>query len=306
MNELRALDLRHLRYHVALDEEKHFTRAAARVGIAQPPFSQQISQLEKIIGARLIERRPQVRLTAAGERLAAGARIILRELAETVAAARRLAEGVEGELRLGFAGSTLASFLPSVIRRFRAERPNVALVLREIASALQPDAILAGEIDIGFNRGSPNNPLIATKRIIEEALVAVLPPDHALGARTKVRLHELADYQLVMFRREVAPALFDQISPRLAQAGMNMTTALLAEEWITLVGLVAAGAGVSIAPESFQRIQWGEVRYVPLEESAEGVDVSCSWLASNSSPLVAQFLGMISDADTQPATRPTE
>ncbi|MDQ4087085.1 MAG: LysR family transcriptional regulator [Pseudomonadota bacterium] len=293
MNDLRSLDLRHLRYLVALDDEKHFTRAAARVGIAQPPFSQQIRQLEDIVGARLVERRPHVRLTAVGERLAIGARSVIRDVAETVAAARRVAEGVEGELRLGFASSTLASLLPSIIRSFRAERPQAALVLREMASALQPEAIVAGEIHIGFHRGSLTNTLISTRRIIDEELVAVLPPDHKLGTRKRVRLDELADYQLVMFRRQVAPTLFDQISPRLAQAGINMTTALLAEEWITLVGLVAAGAGVSIAPQSFQRIQWGDVKYVALEDAAGGVDVSCSWMSSNSDPLVAAFLDMV-------------
>lgn len=293
MDDLRALDLRHLRYLVALDDEKHFTRAAALVGIAQPPFSQQIRQLEEIVGAPLVERRPKVRLTAAGERLATGARSILREVTETVTAARRVAGGAEGELRLGFASSTLSSFVPSIIRRFRAERPKVALVLKEMASALQPEAILAGDIHIGLHRGASKNPLISTRRIIDEELVAVLPPDHALGARKKLRLHELADCQLVMFRRDVAPTLFDQISPRLAEAGINLTTALLAEEWITLVGLVAAGAGVSIAPRSFQRIQWGDVRYVPLEDTAGGVDVSCSWMSSNSDPLVAAFLEMI-------------
>ncbi|HYF22967.1 MAG TPA: LysR family transcriptional regulator [Caulobacteraceae bacterium] len=264
------VELRHLRYFVAVAEHLHFGRAAERLGVAQPPLSQQIQQLERIVGERLFTRRPAVRLTEAGVAFLAYARRSLEQVSQGVNAARRAASGDVGRLTIGFAASALLSPFSEVVRSYRSVRPGVELVLRELSTADQIAQLQQGRIDAGFLRMPPASASgLKFERIYREPFIAVLPPGHPLSASPSLELKALEASPFILFPREVAPSLHDQIRDLFRRAGFDPRIAVHAREWLTIVGLVEAEIGVSIVPRSFRKLGWGEVAYVPLDDVTE-------------------------------------
>lgn len=285
-------ELRYLRAFVTLAEELHFRRAAERLGIAQPPLSNQIRRLEELSGTKLFVRRPAVALTSAGEAFLAHARRALGAVDRGLAEARRAAAGEAGRLVLGFAASTLVSLVPRLARRYVEDRPDVELVLREIPSADQFEALERGEIDVGVLREPPDDRDIESTPILTEPFVAVLPRRHDLSGRKSISLHRLAGDPFVHFPRRVAPGLYDKVSQLCAIAGFTPKVRLEALEWLTIVGLVEAGVGVSLVPASFARLRWGGVRYVGLRPpTLETVTAVCI-LRARHSPLAERFLAL--------------
>lgn len=285
------LELRHLRYFVAVAEELSFSRAAERLGMAQPPLSQQIQRLEAMLGHPLFERRPRVRLTTAGEELLVTARRVLAQVDQGVEAARRAARGELGTVTVGFAASMILSVLPEAVRAFRKGFPGVTLQLRELSSAAQIEALREGRIDVAFLR----EPAAADKAlrfepIARETFVAVLPPDHPLAARERIPLAALAGEPFVHFPRAVAPWLYDRILTLCHEAGFHPRVSQEAQEWLTIVGLVEAGVGVSLVPESFRKLQWGEVAYRALDAAGGQSSILLGWRADGERPEVQAFL----------------
>jgi DNA-binding transcriptional LysR family regulator len=281
--------LRQLQYFCVLAETLHFTRAAARLGIAQPPLSQSIRALEEEIGCELIRRRPALRLTEAGAMLLEHARRILRDFESSLDEVKGVARGHGGRLRIGFASSTLAGDLPRILRLFRDEYPAVQVELRGCRSAAQGAELLAGSIDIGIMREAPDSPEIARLELSSEAFVLVAPADFTVG-RSGVRLCDLRQHEFILFPAEAAPALRRGVDRLFQEAGFQPRVAQLAREWFTIVGLVEAGGGLSIVPSSFTKLRWGDVRYVPLIGSAARTVASICHLSGNASPTVANFL----------------
>lgn len=262
---VRQPELRHFRYLIALDEERHFGRAAARVGIAQPPFSQQIIALEASLGVQLVERRPQVRLTPSGEVFVETGRRLLAAVSDCVADTQRAARGEIGRVRLGFAASTLMTRLPAALSAFRRTHPHVDLDLREMPSAAQMGALADGTIDIGIAREVLEPPpLVQSAVLLREGFVAVLPGTHRLADSRRIDLYELRHEPFVMFRKQVAPTLHAMVSRLFQHGGFEPRVTVEALEWITIVGLVEAGLGVSLIPESFRKLRLGSVAYVSL------------------------------------------
>jgi DNA-binding transcriptional LysR family regulator len=285
-----GIDLRQLRQFVAVAEEGHFGRAAERLGMAQPPLSQSILRLEQQVGHPLLMRRPRVRLTAAGEVLLATARRTLAQVEAGVDAARRAARGESGRLTVGFAASVLPGVLPGIVRAYREAYPAVELRLRELATAAQADALRDGTIDIGFLRQPADDAELACEPLVREALAAVLPPGHPLGASRRVRLAALAGEPFVLFPRAVAPTLYDQVNALCAAAGFAPRVTQEAQEWLTIVGLVEAGLGVSLVPASFRRLRWGRVVYRPLTPAGAKTVVSLCWRRAELSPAATAFV----------------
>lgn len=286
-----GVELRHLRYFVAVAEELHFSRAAERLGLAQPPLSQQIKSLEESVGHALFERKPKVRLTAAGETLLEVARRVLAQVEEGMDAARRAGRGEEGKLTVGFAASILTTTLPDALRTYREQFPNVELRLRELSTAAQAAALADGSIDVGFVREAiePTADLTC-EEVAREEFVAVLPPAHPLAARTVVPLRTLRDEPFVHFPRAVAPALYDQIAGMCQRAGFRPRVVQEAREWLTIVGLVEAGLGVSLVPASFRRLAWGDVQYRPLGPPREFTTIYVCWRPASIPPTAAPLI----------------
>ena len=190
---MRGVTLKRLQYFVAVAEDLHFGRAAARLGVSQPPLSQQIQKLERAVGHELFKRKPRVALTPAGEALLAGARQSLAHLDRTIEAARRAGTGETGHIAIGFAASAMVSPLPEVIRVCRQELPDITISLRELHTVEQAEALRTGEIDLGFLRAPYLDESLVAEGEVRERFVAVLPEEHGLASRAELDLSGWAE-----------------------------------------------------------------------------------------------------------------
>lgn len=281
-------DLRQLRYFLAVAEELHFGRAAERIGIAQPPLTQQIQKLEALLGCRLFERGRPTALTEAGSALLEETRRLLPQVDRALESARRAARGETGKLHIGAPPSVMLSALPSAIRKYRGLYRAVEFTLRELSTTAIEEALRREEIDLGFLREArPAGPL--TSRVIfEEALVAVLPASHTLAARAVLTLGSLRAEPFVWFPRRLGPAFHDHLIGFCAHAGFVPNVVQQATQWQTVVSLVAAGMGVSLAPACVQRFRWRAVAYRRLRGLRTRV-FAC-WRRENPPSTVAEFL----------------
>ncbi|MCU6671435.1 LysR family transcriptional regulator [Enterobacteriaceae bacterium H4N4] len=271
------IELRHLRYFVAVAEELHFGRAAARLNISQPPLSQQIQALEQQIGARLLARTNRsVGLTAAGKQFLADSRQILGQVDEAAARAARLHHGETGELRLGFTSSApFISAVSETLSSFRRVYPDVHIQTREINTREQITPLNEGSLDLGLMRNTPLPDTLAWQCILREPLLAMIHREHPLAVKPVVTLAELAQEPFVFFDPHVGTGLYDDILGLMRRYGLAPVIAQEVGEAMTIIGLVAAGLGVSILPASFRRVQLSEMRWVPI---AEPDAVSEMWL----------------------------
>jgi DNA-binding transcriptional LysR family regulator len=266
--ENHGIELRHLRYFVAVAEHGGFRRAAEHLHVSQPPLSQQIAQLEARLGAPLLVRsRRGTGLTAAGEAFLRDARLLLADLDRAVETARRAAAGRTGLVRLGFVGSAAYPIVPDIVRAFRAAHPDVEVRLRELSTSEQLDALATGSLDVGFARSPLDEPALEVEPVATEPILAALPHGHHLAAAPEVRLEDLAAEPFVMFPRAQAPAFFDHLVNRVAVAGAVPRIAQEAREMHTIVSLVAAGLGVSLVPASVSALAFADVVYRPIAGS---------------------------------------
>jgi DNA-binding transcriptional LysR family regulator len=289
--ENESVELRQLRYFVAVAEELHFRRAAARLHISQPPLSQQIAALEEELGVRLLERtRRRVELTPAGEAFLRDARATLAELDVAVSTARAIEAGQEGVLRVGFVGSALLSIVPSTVQRFRRARPGAEIELRERSTVEQLRAVSTGIVDVGLVRPPIEaDESLHTEVVIRERTVAALPEGHPLAELRRIPLRRLAAEPLVLFPRSQAPGYHDLLIGRLAATGATPHVIQYAPEMMTIIGLVAAGIGVSPVPASVAHLAIDGVTYRPLN-GAPDTELVAVTRAAEHSPLVAAFL----------------
>ncbi|GAA4587626.1 LysR family transcriptional regulator [Planotetraspora phitsanulokensis] len=285
------LGLQQLHAFAVLAEELHFGRAAERLGIAQPPFSQQIRRLEGKVGHPLFTRGPgRVTLTPAGHELLPAARRALDEVATGLDAARRIGDGQAGRIRIGFSASLALTLLPTLLGGYRDRYPGVDVEIREMTTAPQVAALHEHLIDIGLLREPPNEPGLATETILSEEFVAVLPAAHPLAGRRVVSVTALADEPFVLLPRDAGPALHDQILGLCRDAGFEPRLGQHAVEWQTVSALVEAGFGVSLAPASIRRIRLKGVAYRRIEPDAARTAVAMAWRRDDPNPLVARFL----------------
>ena len=271
------IELRHLRYFIAVAEELHFGHAAARLNISQPPLSQQIQILEQQIGARLFARTNRsVSLTEAGRQFLADSRQILSQVDDAAARAARLHHGETGELRIGFTSS--APFIKAVsdtLSTFRRRYPDVHIQTRETNTREQIVPLNEGALNLGLMRNTQLPDTLVWERVLREPLLAMVPRDHPLASQPRVSLRELAREPFVFFEPHVGTGLYDDILGLMRR--YDLTPAITQEvgEAMTIIGLVAAGLGVSILPASFRRVQLLEMCWLPIEEQDA---VSEMWL----------------------------
>lgn len=285
------MELRHLRYFVAVAEELHFHRAAERLHISQPPLSQQIRALETELGVQLLERnRRSVALTAAGAVFLSEVREILAAVDAAAESARSVARGEAGRLALGFVGSAMHGALPGVLRAHRRAFPQVELVLTELPTAGQLEALRVGRIDVGVIRPPVREPGLVLESIHTEPFVVALPEEHGLAARREVALADLVGEPFVLLARREAPGLHESLEQAMADAGGVPRVVQEAREMQTVVGLVAAGLGVSLVPASVGADQHRGVAFRPVAGSAPTVELALAWRPDDRSPVLAAFL----------------
>jgi DNA-binding transcriptional LysR family regulator len=267
------MELRHLRYFIAVAEEGHITRAAERLGMQQPPLSQQIRALETELGVQLLWRKPRgVELTDAGRALLEDARAILAHVDHAFTATRRTARGEQGRIGVGFTSSApFHPFVPRVIRAFRESYPLVALTLDESGTTELIDDLLHDRVDAAFIRTPVADPMgITINPLLEEAMLVALPGTHALAdATTALPLTALAAETFIVYRRRSGPGLYDAIFAACHAAGFSPLIGQEAPRIVSTLNLVAAGLGIAIVPASLQRMQMDGVVYRRLEGTAQ-------------------------------------
>jgi DNA-binding transcriptional LysR family regulator len=292
------VELRHLRYFVAVAEELHFRRAAERLHVSQPPLSQQIRQLEAELGVTLFERnRRRVELTAAGAVLLGEARQVLAAVEHAVDLTRRAARGEAGALAVGFVGSAMYGRLPDVVREFHAARPAVELRLREFSTGDALDALVEGRIDVGVVRpghAQVDGALDVTV-VAREPVVAALPAGHALAGASRVDLADLAGEAFVLLSRREAPGLHGALTDAMAASHVAPAEVQEVSELRTVLGLVSAGVGVSLVPASVAGGERSGVVFRPLRGRAPGVELALAWRRGDGSPALAAFLELARD-----------
>jgi DNA-binding transcriptional LysR family regulator len=287
------MELRHLRYFVAVADELSFTRAAATLHVAQSAVSSQIKLLEEEVGVTLFERSSRrVDLTPAGRILLAGTRTILGSLQEVVRHARRVGLVEAGELAIGFIGSQSHEWLPQVLRRFRRKFPGVDVTLNELVPSEQLEALLLHRLDlaiIGVIDGKPP-PGIQMETIAEERPIAALPTDHPLARRDYLRLAELKSEPFVFTSRENAPSYRAWFARLCHRAGFTPRIVQEVDRARTGIQYVAAGFGVSVFSEHVSKWPAPGVTFIPLRPIGLKLRFGVAWRKEGNQPLVTRFI----------------
>ena len=288
------MELRHLRYFVAVAEELNFGRAAERLRIAQPPLSRQIRDLEREVGAALFERVPRgVELTPAGRAFLPEARLTLAQAERAQRSAQRAAQGETGRLRVGFVeAATHSGILPDVLSFFRAHLPSVGLSLFELDPLRQAEAFQDGRIDVGILHSPPLDAArwLRVEPIYAEPVILALPKSHVLAGRSRLALASLTDESFVSVPRVVAPEMYDDIVASCRRAGFSPRIVQEAAGWHTLASLVSAGVGVGVVPRSIAEFQQPGVVYRGVRALEVEMSLAAAWKRSERSPVRERFV----------------
>ncbi|OBV38589.1 LysR family transcriptional regulator [Janthinobacterium psychrotolerans] len=261
------MELRHLRYFVAVAEEKNFTRAAERLCMAQPPLSRQLHQLEEELGVLLFEpgSRP-LRLTEAGAFFDVHARSVLSAAADLKSMTQRVGKK-HRTLAIGFVASTLYDLLPELVRRFRARYAEVEITFHEMTTMTQLQALKDGRIDVGFGRVEGDDPAIRRIVLSEERLMAAMSKAHPLAAGTApLMLRELQPETLIVYPNTPRPSFADQVLAIFSQLGLQARKVLEVGELQIALGLAAAGQGVTIVPDGLLTMRRDDITYRPIAD----------------------------------------
>jgi LysR family transcriptional regulator, benzoate and cis,cis-muconate-responsive activator of ben and cat genes len=263
-----VMELRHLRYFVAVAEERNFTRAAVRLHIAQPPLSRQIQQLEDNLGVQLFERNARpLKLTDTGRFFYSHAVQMLAQMAQLESMTKRVGK-IERSLSIGFVGSTLYGLLPKIIRRFRVQNSAVELSLHEMSTMDQINALKEGRIDVGFGRIRHEDPSIRRIVLREERMIVALPLGHPLSlAKPVLSLHELTGETLIIFPKAPRPSFADQVLAAFHDRALKPKRIYETRELQIALGLVAAGEGIAIVPKSVHGLKRDDVSYMELDDA---------------------------------------
>lgn len=286
------VELRHLRYFVAVAEERHFGRAAVRLKIAQPPLSRQIQALEGELGVALFDRsRRKIELTAAGTTLLQHARRIFEAVDLAAREAQRAARGERGRIAIGYASAFAYSGLADLLRGFRTEFPDVEVTLSEATQQAQIDALRRGDLDVGFVRAPFDEDDLCSHVVRREPLVVALAEDHPLTSRKRIALELLRDEPFVSFPRSRAPAFFDSLMRLCHEAGFTPRIVQEAQQ-LDIVSLVAAGFGVAIVSSSIRHGRRTGVAYRPIVGNPQ-TDLRAAWKKGNDSPVLRGFVDLV-------------
>lgn len=285
--------MRQLVYFVAVAEELHFKKAAERLQMTQPPLSQQILLLEKELGATLLRRTKRtVELTEAGEVFLQAVKQTLLSLDNAVEEVRLLEAGKKGRFTIGFVGSATYDVLPPMIRSYREQYPNVDIQLEELSSPDQVQALLNGTIDVGVLRPPVSHEAIAAETIQRVPCVLAIPQNHRFAANDSIHLSTLVHEPFVALSRSIWPNLYDEFISMCLRSGFSPIIHQEASEFQTVLGLVAAGLGVTVVPESARYFYPHEVVYKEIRNDSLVVEMALAWRKNETSRSVQTFLAL--------------
>ena len=293
---LSTVTFKQLQYFVAVAEELHFGRAAERLGMAQPPLSQQIHKLEESLGAALFNRTSRrVELTDAGVMLLEEARIISQRIESLRRAVQQRAGSFAGSIDIGAVTPVLDTFLPELIHKFTAKHHNVRVSLHEKRSSEQIEAVRAGLLDLGFIRLFEQDLAhLETLLVRREAYVLAIPKNHSLAKRKIIPLEALHNAPLIMAPRGARPALHDRLVSCFQDAGFSPTIVQEAPSKRTEVSLVAAGIGVALIPKSYSQLYHRDgVVYRPIKGTLPTIEIVAIWKTGGANSAVQNFLDVV-------------
>jgi len=285
------MELRHLRYFVAVAEELHFGRAAARLHLSQPPLSRQIRELEEEVGARLLQRdRRRVALTSAGAAFLAEAREILTRSQRAAERALRASRGELGAIDVGFVTSATTEAFAAILREFRRARPDVEVRLYDQMPQQQLDGLRAGRLDVGFLRLPVDDPLLRSECVWRDPLVLALPAEHPLAQKESVRWTDLAHEHFVSIPWQQSPGFQGVFHEACRAAGFVPEIKQYANDLPTVIWLVSIGTGIAVVTAGLAGLLRSSVVIRPLEPPGPQVEMVVAWRRDEASPVVAAFL----------------
>ncbi|NHN30540.1 LysR family transcriptional regulator [Paenibacillus agricola] len=285
------MELRQLQYFLAVSEELNFSRAAERLRMTQPPLSLQIQNLEKELGFPLFNRNHRlVELTDAGQVFADEIRKLFDQLHRAIEHSGSVHRGEKGKLTIGFVGSATYDILPRVLREFRRLYPDVLVHLLELSTPAQMVALHEEEIDIGVLRPPIHDDNLCTEIVSTVPCVLAVPKQHPLAVQPNVSLADLAPYPFVMLSRKTWAGLYDEVL-----AFCNPIIQQEAFEFQTVIGLVAAGLGIAVVPQSAMNLHTKDVAYLDMRSQLPEASMGISWRRTDASPLVQAFVRFAQD-----------
>jgi DNA-binding transcriptional LysR family regulator len=298
------MEIRHLRYFIAVAETQNFSHAADKLKIAQPPLSQQIQALEKELGVQLFDRKKRpLRLTFSGQTFLEEARQVLVQLERAIRVTKLVHQGESGHLAIGFTSSIANSIFPDIRRAFREGYPNANLLWNELATASQLHALRENRLDAGLlhlpHEALQDNDL-NSELIMEEPFVAVLPARHRLATEAQISLCDLAVEDFVLPSVEFSTGLSQQIYLLCNQAGFVPNVVQEGTFMLTILGLVAGEVGVSLLPANAQNLQRRGVVYRPLQGPTSNVKIFVVHRLNDTSMLLHNFLKVVKAVAKQP------
>ena len=295
------MDLRQLRYFVAVAEELHFGRAAQRLAITQPPLSFNIAKLEASLGFELLRRSTrEVALTPAGQVMYQEALKIIALTRKAQTMAGSVARGESGAVHVGFVGSALLTRLTEVTRNFGLARPDVQLTIHELNSFEQVDALQLRQIDLGVIHPRALPAGIGSRVLDRHNFVCALPADHPLAAHAEVSLHQLQDEDFVLFSRSFSQEYYDKIVAMCVQAGFTPHIRHEVRHMLSIATLVARKFGVSLVPASLQTIALPNLKFLPLADPGQTSELRAIWREGDPSELVRALLEALTRAEPHP------
>lgn len=291
------MELRQLKYFLVLAEELHFSRAAQRLAISQPPLSVAIRQLEEELGAQLFERTSkEVRLTAAGKHLRGQAQEIMEQALRVKQDMRAIAEGMQGSIRLGFVGSAIYRGLPEALEGFRARHPRVRIDMLELNSAEQIAALQQERLDLGLLHATRPAAGLQSQTLVSEPFMACLPAAHALAGLRTLKVRQLAGERMVLFSRQVSPDYHQQIWQICQSEGFTPELHHEVRHWLSVLSMVSLRQGVSLVPSCLQRVGFPGLAFVPIQGRHPQSQMQAMWHPGHVQPLVQSLLADLRDS----------
>jgi DNA-binding transcriptional LysR family regulator len=291
------MDLRQLRYFCAVVREGHFGRAAAALGIAQPPLSRQIQTLERQLGVELLHRtQKKFEVTQAGLLLYERARRLLDGADQAADDVRRLGSGETGRLTVGFAPSNAFTILPPIVTRFRSAYPDVELELQQLTTSILVTSLESGSLDVALLRPPLSSRSLQIVTLIREPFVALVPAAHRLAAGSAIQLRQFTGEPFVMYSRAGLPLLHARVMDMCRRANLSPRIVQYADQIYTVAGFVSAGLGVAVAPSTVTRYNMPGLRILPLAETPAPLAMAMAWRTGTATGLIRNFTRVAREA----------
>lgn len=288
------LEIRHLRYFLAVAETLHFRKAADNLYISQPGLSRQIRQMEEDLGIELFERNNRkVILTKAGEYLKNELTLNLKHLEEIIKHAQLLNDGIEGNLKLGYVGSAMQKIIPDLLVQVKNERPNIRFNLSEMDNQKQVESLMLNDIDVGFVRLERVPKILKIKPILEEPFSLVLPEDHPLSSTNFKSISQLKGEPFILFDKSYSPAYYEKVMQIFDDAGFHPIVSHNTVHATSIYRLVEKEFGISIVPKSLKPVTPGKVKFIDLDRIPQRTTLSAIWNDANRNPVLKSFLDLL-------------